>query len=125
MSASLNYAIKFVADMDMAVAFYSRQLGLKLRVNTPEWTEFDTGATTLVLQPATEDHPAGSCQLGFDVPDLQNFYHHGINDGVQFTSPPITRDGHQTARFIDGDGAECRVMGPKGQQAVARSMEAG
>ncbi len=112
MTTSLNYAIKYVSDMDMAVAFYSKQLGLRLRFQSPDWSEFETGATTLALHPASEEHPAGSCQLGFVVPDIDNFYNKRVNDGVVFTSPPTAMHGHKIARFKDEDGAESSVSGP-------------
>lgn len=112
MSTSLNYAIKYVSDMDMAVAFYSKQLGLSLRFQSPDWSEFDTGSTTLALHSATEAHPAGSCQLGFIVPDIDDFYSGRMNDGVVFTAPPTAMHGHKIARFKDEDGAECSVSGP-------------
>ena len=45
----LNYAIKFVSDMDAGVAFYRDALGLAPRFQSPFWSEFDTGETTLAL----------------------------------------------------------------------------
>ena len=56
----LNYAIKFVSDMDTSVAFYRDTLGLSLRFQSPFWSEFDTGQTALGLHPASEENPAGS-----------------------------------------------------------------
>ena len=41
MQAAFSYAIKFVADMDRAVAFYRDTFGLTLRFSTPFWSEFD------------------------------------------------------------------------------------
>ena len=60
----LNYAIKFVADMDKAIAFYRDTLGLELKFQSPFWSEFATGQTTLALHPASADNPAGAVQLG-------------------------------------------------------------
>ena len=45
----LAYAIKFVADMDRAVAFHRDVLGLMLKFQSPGWSEFLTGETTLAL----------------------------------------------------------------------------
>ena len=39
----LTYAIKYVADMDKAIAFHSDVLGLVPKFQSPFWTEFDTG----------------------------------------------------------------------------------
>jgi hypothetical protein len=49
MTTSLTYVIKFVEDMDKAVRFHVDQLELKLRFQSPEWSEFETGATTIAL----------------------------------------------------------------------------
>jgi catechol 2,3-dioxygenase-like lactoylglutathione lyase family enzyme len=45
----LRYAIKFVADMDKAVKFDRDVLGLKVKFESPGWSEFVKGDTTLAL----------------------------------------------------------------------------
>lgn len=105
----LNYAIKFVSDMDSAVAFYRDALGLPLRFQSPAWSEFDTGATTLALHPASDDNPAGSVQLGLGTADLDNFHAAGQAEGLVFTSPPADVHGTRIARIRDPDGAEISV----------------
>jgi predicted enzyme related to lactoylglutathione lyase len=105
----LNYAIKFVSDMDAAVAFYRDSLGLTLRFESPFWSEFDTGATSLALHPASDDNPAGSVQLGFGVDDIDHFYDSARAEGLRFTSPPTDVHGTRIARFVDQDGAEVSV----------------
>lgn len=69
----LTYVIKFVGDMDRAVAFHRDTLGLPLKFASPHWSEFATGETTLALHPASEKNPAGTIELGIGVPDLQKF----------------------------------------------------
>jgi len=49
----LRYVIKFVADMDKAVKFHRDVLGLKVKFESPGWSEFATGETTLALHPET------------------------------------------------------------------------
>lgn len=49
----MPYVIRFVADMTSATRFFRDDLGLTLRFESPDWTEFDTGSTTLALHPAT------------------------------------------------------------------------
>ena len=39
----LRYAIKFGADMDKAVKFYRDVVGLKVKFESPGWSEFATG----------------------------------------------------------------------------------
>src|SRR6478609_11770258 len=105
----LNYAIKFVSDMDSAVAFYRASLGLSATFQSPFWSEFDTGETRLALHPASEDNPAGSVQLGLGTEDIDNFYAAGQAEGLVFTSPPTDVHGTRVARVRDIDGAEISV----------------
>ena len=59
-----RYVIKFVADMNRAVKFYRDTLGLQLKFESPGWSEFVTGETTLALHPASEKSPAGKDRIG-------------------------------------------------------------
>jgi predicted enzyme related to lactoylglutathione lyase len=105
----LNYAIKFVSDMEAAVAFYRDTLRLTLLFQSPFWSEFDTGETKLALHPASNENPAGSVQLGLCSPDIDNFHTTGQAAGLVFTSPPTDIHGTRIARFRDLDGAEITV----------------
>jgi catechol 2,3-dioxygenase-like lactoylglutathione lyase family enzyme len=84
----LRYAIKFVADMDKAVKFYRDVLGLQLKFESPGWSEFVTGETTLALHPASEKNPAGKVELGFTVADVEAFHRDMSAKGVLFSMPP-------------------------------------
>ena len=105
----LNYVIKFVSDMDKAIAFYRDTLGLELKFQSPFWSEFDTGETTLALHPASDENPAGSVQLGLGSEDLAGFYERRDQLGIEFTQPPTDMYGTQIARFRDVDGAEVSI----------------
>ncbi len=70
MPSKLSYVIKFVADMDRAVKFYRDALGLPLKFESPQWSEFATGETTLALHPASAQNPAGKIELGLTVPKI-------------------------------------------------------
>jgi len=108
----LSYVIKFVADMDRAVSFYRDVLGLPLKFQSPGWSEFATGDTTLALHPASEKNPAGSVELGFKVADLDRFHQEMSAKGVQFSMPPTKQDfGGYLAQFVDSEGARCSVGG--------------
>ena len=115
MAPKLSYVIKFVADMDRAVTFYRDVLGLPLKFQSPGWSEFLTGETTLALHAAGPDHPAGQARLGFRVPDLQAFYQEMTAKGIQFTMPPTMQFGVLLAEFVDSEGAEVSVSGEKAQ----------
>ena len=107
----LAYVIKYVSDMQRAIQFYKDQLGLTLRFQSPDWSEFETGETTLALHLASEEHPAGTAQLGFGVADVDKFYDEQKDNGVEFTAAPSELFGGRIARFKDSEGAECSVSG--------------
>jgi predicted enzyme related to lactoylglutathione lyase len=106
----LQYVIKFVADMNQAVKFYRDVLGLPLKFESPGWSEFATGETTLALHPASEKSPAGQVELGFAVADIETFYREMTVKSVQFSMPPKKQDfGGVLAQFVDSEGAHCTV----------------
>lgn len=108
----LAYAIKFVADMDRAVAFYRDTMGFALSFSSPGWSEFETGETKLALHPASAANPAGTVELGFTVADLQRFYDEKTRTGVRFTMAPKKQDfGGVLAQFEDSEGGRCSVSG--------------
>ncbi|MDO8550995.1 MAG: VOC family protein [Ignavibacteria bacterium] len=107
----LTYIIKYVVDMERAIRFYKDQLGFALRFQSPGWSEFETGETTLALHLASQEHPAGTSQLGFGVPDINIFYAEKKENGIEFTSAPTELFGSRIARFKDSDGIECSVSG--------------
>jgi predicted enzyme related to lactoylglutathione lyase len=106
----LSYVIKFVADMDRAVKFYRDVLGLPLKFQSPGWSEFSTGGTSLGLHPVSDKNVAGSVELGFKVANLEKFHQEMRARGVQFTMPPTRQDfGGTLAQFVDSEGARCSV----------------
>ena len=113
MTTTLSYVIRFVADMGAATQRYRDDFGFILRFESPHWTEFDTGATTFALHPATEQSPAGTCQLGLRVDNLDAFHRRLTAEGYVFTRPPQLEHGLRIARFRDKDGAEISVSEPR------------
>jgi predicted enzyme related to lactoylglutathione lyase len=106
----LTYVIKFVGDMDRAVAFHRDTLGLPLIFSSPGWSEFATGETKLGLHPASEKNPPGTVELGFAVPDLQKFFDQMSAKGIAFSMPPTQQDfGGMLARFVDSEGGHVSV----------------
>jgi catechol 2,3-dioxygenase-like lactoylglutathione lyase family enzyme len=49
MFKQIDYTMVIVSDMARSVEFYRDKLGIPLKFESPEWTEFATGATTLAL----------------------------------------------------------------------------
>ena len=112
MGTRLTYVIKFVSDMDAAIAFHRDELGLAVKFATPFWSELATGETTLALHPATPDKPAGTVQVGFGVDDIEAFYAERSAAGLEFVQPPTAQHGVKIAALRDCEGVEIRVSGP-------------
>jgi predicted enzyme related to lactoylglutathione lyase len=110
MAPTLNYVVEFVADMDRAVKFYQEVLGLTLKFESPGWSEFSTGSTTLALHPASSANPAGKVEIGFNVPNLQKFFEEMNAKQVKFPMPPKKQDfGGMLAQFEDSEGGHVSV----------------
>jgi predicted enzyme related to lactoylglutathione lyase len=112
MAVKLSYIIEFVSDMDRAVKFYRDVVGLSLKFQSPGWSEFSTGETSFALHPASDQNLAGKRELGFSVPDIQQFHTEMTGKGVQFPMPPQKQDfGGMLAQFLDSEGAHVSVSG--------------
>jgi len=110
MAPKLSYVIEFVADMDRAVKSHRDVMGQPLKFQSPEWSEFATGDTTLALHPASEKNPPGKVEIGFNVQDLQKFYEEMKAKGVEFPMPPKKQDfGGMLAQLRDSEGSHISV----------------
>jgi lactoylglutathione lyase len=104
--------MEFVSDMERAVKFYRDVIGLPLKFQSPNWSEFSTGNTALALHPASEKNPAGKVEVGFNVENLQEFYEQMSARGVRFLMPPKPQDfGGVLAQLEDSEGAHVSVAG--------------
>ena len=112
MATSLTYVIKFVEDMDRAVQFHIDKLELKLRFKSPEWSEFDTGTTTLALHIASEgtrpEH--ASSDLVSQTFSISIAKHRATVCSSRLHLTDF--HGQRIAKLRDVDGAECSVSGP-------------
>jgi lactoylglutathione lyase len=116
MFTQIDYTMVIVSDMDRSVEFYRDKLGIPLKFQSPEWTEFQTGATTLALHGGgvRQDHApagdpskqAGTCSIGFNVEDVDKTFAELKTKGVNFVMPPTQREGEgiKLAVAIDPDG---------------------
>jgi len=108
----IDYVMIMVSDMGRSVQFYRDQLGIPLKFESPEWTEFDTGTTVLALhgggKPSTmsSEGNAGTASIGFYVQDLERKFNELKGRGVAFTMPPTDRgeEGIKLAICLDPDG---------------------
>ena len=112
MKAKLTYVIKFVAGMDKAVRFHRDVLGLPLKFQSPEWSEFATGDVTLALHAASAENPAGSVRLGYGFDDLKDVYEKRAALGLDFAAAPTAQHGRLLATLRDSEGTLVSVSGP-------------
>jgi catechol 2,3-dioxygenase-like lactoylglutathione lyase family enzyme len=112
MTVELKYVIANVSDLAAAVAFWRDTVGLKLKFETAEWAEFDTGPTRLALQPASPTNPAGTWQPGLRVPDLAARRAELSARGVSIGGTPHEEHGFLLSLFSGPDGAPVSLSGP-------------
>ena len=96
--------------MGRSVTFYRDTLGLPLKFESPGWSEFRTGATTLALHVAAprvagEDGAhagptAGTCSIGFSVENLDAAYAELKSRGARFVMTP-TDQANEGIRLAD------------------------
>jgi catechol 2,3-dioxygenase-like lactoylglutathione lyase family enzyme len=117
-----RYMIKFVADMNKAVTFYRDVLGLPLKFESPGWSEFVTGETTLALHPASDKNPAGKVELGFTVADVRGslpgherqgraLQHAAKEAGFRRGAGAVRRFRRRTLQRGRGSGLACDAQG--------------
>ncbi len=114
----VNYAIVFVSDMEHAVLFYRDVLGLPLKFESPEWTEFATDGATLALHASEcsnsdkdnpQQIPAGRCRPGLSVPNLDEFHKRMVEKNVPCIQEPKEIFGVRIAQYVDPDGLAISV----------------
>ena len=88
-----------VSDMDRSVRFYRDTLALKLRFQSPDWTEFDLGSTTLALHgggvaapPPGKEQYAGRASIGFNVENVDKIFAELKSKGARVLMPPTERE---------------------------------
>ncbi len=114
----VSYAIVFVSDMKRSVVFYRDVLGLPLKFESPEWTEFNTDGATLALHASNatktkNDNPrenaAGRCRPGLSVPNLDEFHKRMVEKNVPCIHEPKDVFGARLAQYADPDGLAITV----------------
>ena len=123
MFSKVDYIKVNVSDMSRSVAFYRGNLGLALKFESPGWSEFQTGATTLALHHArahagtqgrTAEPVAGTCSIGFSVKDLEAVHRELSARGVHFVLAPTEQvnEGIRLAVCVDPDGLSISFAEP-------------
>ena len=115
----LSHIIVYCSQMERSVRFYRDQLGLPVKFESPDWTEFHSGATTLALHLANHaagaagehrNSQAGQAHPSLEVLDLDRFYEEKKAKGIEFLLPPAMQDfGRRMAVVRDPDGLPISV----------------
>ena len=115
MFKQIDYTMVIVSDMARSVEFYRDKLGIPLKFESPEWTEFQTGTTTLALhgggirlnrrEVARIKMPAPVRSVS-TFQDLDKTYEELKAKGINFVMPPTEREGEgiKLAVCVDPDG---------------------
>jgi catechol 2,3-dioxygenase-like lactoylglutathione lyase family enzyme len=93
--------------MKRSVAFYRDTLGLPLKLESPDWTEFNLSGAALALHSEGEQKQAkpGGITFGFFVDHIEEVYEALKAKGVRFVKPPAAEEfGAKLAVFLDPDG---------------------
>ncbi len=113
---SIDYVVLIVRDLDAALNFYQRILGLPLRHRATSYAQLDSGATRLglftrdamaeTLGRRPSDGTANEAfELGFFVEDCDSACAALAAAGVTQVSAPTDREwGQRTAYVADPDG---------------------
>lgn len=118
MFQKIDYLMVMVSKMDASVKFYRDALGLKLKFESPGWSEFETGATTLALHivggagaKAPENPAPGTVRLGFNVVDVDSAAQTLKERGVHFVQEPTlqAREGIKVGLVADPDGMRISI----------------
>jgi lactoylglutathione lyase len=109
----VKYTIIFVSDMKKSIAFYRDLLGLPLKFESPEWTEFSTEGSTIALHLANRPNSekksqpqktGGHCRPGIAVSDLDSLHKKLLKAGVSCIQEPKEEFGFRLAQYSDPDG---------------------
>ena len=115
-----DYVMVTVSDMARSLKFYRDVLGLELKFGSKEWSEFITGPTTIALHGGGKKVPAqnlksemlaGTCSIGFNVPDIDRTFKELKAKGANFVMPPTKREGEgiKLAVCLDPDGLQISI----------------
>ena len=104
-----------VSDMDRAVAFYRDVLGLALKMQSPEWSEFDADGLNIGLnaRESTGGGAGGGAVITFQPEAGIEAEKSRLEDaGAQFTGDVSSYDWGSVAPFKDSEGNDLQLYMP-------------
>ncbi|WP_230126455.1 VOC family protein [Bacillus sp. CECT 9360] len=117
MKLEMKYIILYVNDFDKSMHFYTKILGLPIKMESGTYVEFDTGSTTLSINTRDSvreltglDVPGDSeasqtFEVGFVVEDVAATIETLRRQEVPIIVEPVTKPWGQTVSYIaDPDG---------------------
>ncbi|HKD86247.1 MAG TPA: VOC family protein [Terriglobales bacterium] len=113
MIGKLTTIMLIVKDMDRSVAFYRDVVGLKLEMQSPEWSSLSAGNITLGLHPESQYSkvsPTLGCTFGFEVSDIQTVVQQLKSKGAAMMLEPIHEDFGWLGIFTDPDGYPVQLV---------------
>jgi predicted enzyme related to lactoylglutathione lyase len=122
----LGSAVVHTRDLARSKAFYHHVLGLKIRVDSPWWVEFEGGPANLALRPrvgtGAEPYQGRGLSFGFRMPDLMEWAEEARARGLHFATAPRVEDWGVFADANDPDGHEVRFYEPAGEPAIEEEL---
>lgn len=117
---TMNYVIIYTHDMSKACDFYKNILGMQIKMQSPEWTEIETGTTTLALH--LSDKPvAKQCEqtaplMVFGVENVHEAYSQLKSKGLNIKEPQKVCENPEGTKagfsfdFSDPDGNHLSIF---------------
>jgi len=102
----IGAVILLVSDMKRSTKFYRDTLGMKLKQQSKDWTEFSEGNTVLALHPAKKKKikKNNSMLVGFNVSDFEDVVSTLKKKNVKFYKKPKEEPFGKHAIIQDPDG---------------------
>jgi lactoylglutathione lyase len=106
MFSRIGAVILLVSDMKRSIRFYRDTLGMKLKQESKDWTEFSRRGTVLALHPATKKRIKKSkgMLVGFSVSDFDDVCSGLKRKKVKFYKKPKEEPFGKHAIIQDPDG---------------------
>jgi catechol 2,3-dioxygenase-like lactoylglutathione lyase family enzyme len=117
--SGINAVMLGVRDLDQAVQFYSKKLGLKIQMHEPQIALLSAGPVRLGLSPGhtrMAPHVAGATEVVFQVDNVRGAQKELADQGIKFLGEPRQVTPTEWAsHFRDPDGHLLSIFGPEGK----------